>query len=60
MKITWEGVFPAVTTKFSKNDTLDFDAFGKNIDAQLAAGVDGVIIGGTLGESSVLTRRPIC
>lgn len=57
MKITWEGVFPAVTTKFSKNDTLDFDVFGKNIDAQLAAGVDGIIIGGTLGESSVLTNE---
>ena len=57
MKITWEGVFPAVTTKFSKNDTLDLDAFGKNIDVQLAAGVDGIIIGGTLGESSVLTNE---
>ncbi len=57
MKITWEGVFPAVTTKFSKNDTLDFDVFGSNIDAQLAAGVDGIIIGGTLGESSVLTNE---
>ena len=57
MKITWEGVFPAVTTKFSKNDTLDFDAFGKNIDVQLEAGVDGIIIGGTLGESSVLTNE---
>ena len=49
MKITWEGVFPAVTTNLSKNDTLDLDAFGKNIDVQLAAGVDGIIIGGTLG-----------
>ncbi|HEY9007187.1 dihydrodipicolinate synthase family protein [Ohtaekwangia sp.] len=52
----WEGVFPAVTTKFTKDYALDFDAFGKNIDQQLAAGVDGIIIGGTLGESSVLNN----
>ncbi|HEY9045667.1 MAG TPA: dihydrodipicolinate synthase family protein [Ohtaekwangia sp.] len=54
--MTWEGVFPAVTTKFTKDFALDFDGFGKNIDQQLAAGVDGIIIGGTLGESSVLNN----
>src|SRR5690349_16011265 len=56
MKINWEGVFPAVTTKFSKNDALDFDAFEKNLDVQLEAGIDGIVIGGTLGEASVLTN----
>ena len=29
--------------------------FQKNLDAQLAAGVHGIILGGTLGEASVLT-----
>jgi 1-pyrroline-4-hydroxy-2-carboxylate deaminase len=56
MKITWEGVFPAVTTKFSPDYTLDFKAFEANLNEQLNAGVDGIIIGGTLGESSVLTN----
>lgn len=55
--ITWRGVFPAITTKFNQNDELDFKMFEKNIDAQLAAGVNGVIIGGTLGEASVLTEE---
>ena len=55
MKFTWKGVFPAVTTKFTDNDELDFDAFNVNIDAQLEAGVDGFILGGSLGEASVLT-----
>ena len=55
--ITWKGVFPAVTTKFTPDDKLDFNSFGKNLDAQLQAGVHGIIIGGTLGESSVLTSR---
>jgi len=34
---------------------MDFDAFDKNIEAQLEAGVKGIIIGGSLGEASVLT-----
>jgi 1-pyrroline-4-hydroxy-2-carboxylate deaminase len=55
--INWKGVFPAVTTKFTDNDELDFKTFGKNIETQLEAGVNGIIIGGTLGESSVLTSE---
>src|SRR5690606_35491794 len=53
--IKWRGVFPAITTKFKEDDDLDLEIFGKNIDAQLSAGVDGIVIGGTLGEASVLT-----
>jgi 1-pyrroline-4-hydroxy-2-carboxylate deaminase len=55
--ITWKGVFPAVTTKFTDNDELDLKGFSKNLEAQLSAGVNGIIIGGTLGESSVLTTE---
>ncbi|WP_370582974.1 dihydrodipicolinate synthase family protein [Pontibacter rufus] len=51
----WEGVFPAVTTKFTDKDELDIPAFLKNIEAQLAAGVNGIILGGTLGEASTLS-----
>ena len=53
--IVWKGVFPAVTTKFTENDELDFEAFDKNIEAQIEAGVNGIVIGGSLGEASVLT-----
>lgn len=56
MAIDWKGVFPALTTKFDKQDKLDLSAFEKNLSAQLKAGVDGIILGGTLGESSVLTQ----
>lgn len=54
MSINWKGVFPAVTTKFTNEDKLDLDWFTKNIQAQLDAGVDGIILGGTLGEASSL------
>ncbi len=54
MKVAWEGVYPAVTTKFTADDQLDLAMFETNIKAQLEAGVDGIILGGTLGEASSL------
>ena len=47
---------PAVTTKFTSEDQLDLKLFSKNIQAQLAAGVHGIILGGTLGEASTLSK----
>ncbi|RPA67415.1 dihydrodipicolinate synthase family protein [Cyclobacteriaceae bacterium YHN15] len=55
--MNWQGVFPAVTTKFHADGSLDMDMFFKNLDAQLEAGVHGIILGGTLGESSVLSHE---
>lgn len=51
----WNGVYPAMTTKFTADGHLDLPAFQKNIEAQIEAGIDGLIIGGSLGESSTLT-----
>lgn len=56
MTIQWKGVMPAVTTKFNDKDELDLDNFKVNIQAQLDAGVHGIILGGTLGEASTLTE----
>jgi dihydrodipicolinate synthase/N-acetylneuraminate lyase len=57
MKVTWKGMYPALTTKFTSNDELDLNLFEKNLDAQINAGIDGIILGGTLGESSVLSTN---
>ena len=54
MKFQWEGIMPAVTTKFTTKDTLDLAMFSQNIKAQLDAGVHGIVLGGTLGEASTL------
>ena len=54
MSIQWKGVMPAVTTKFTKDDTLDLQMFETNIKAQIDAGVHGIVLGGTLGEASTL------
>lgn len=48
---------PAVTTKFTREDQLDLAMFEKNIRAQMDAGVNGIILGGTLGEASTLEQE---
>jgi 4-hydroxy-tetrahydrodipicolinate synthase len=50
----WKGVYPAMLTPFTADDTIDFSMFEKNIDAQLSAGVEGLILCGSLGEASTL------
>lgn len=55
MSIQWKGVFPAMTTKFTTDDKLDLPLLAKNIEVQIEAGIHGLILGGTLGEASVLT-----
>lgn len=53
----WEGIYPAMLSPFDENGNLDFDMFGKNIEAQLDGGVHGLIIAGSLGEASVLSTE---
>jgi len=57
MKIHWKGVYPALTTPFTEDDSIDYAVFEKNLHAQMDAGVDGVILGGTLGEASSLLNE---
>ncbi|HRG66434.1 MAG TPA: dihydrodipicolinate synthase family protein, partial [Saprospiraceae bacterium] len=57
MQISWKGVYPALTTKFNSDFTLDVTGFRNNLLFQLECGVDGIILGGTLGEASVLTEE---
>ena len=50
----WSGVFPAVTTKFTSEDRLDRAEMERCFQLQLDAGVDGLIVCGSLGEASTL------
>jgi len=51
----WKGVFPALLTPFDANEELDLNMYEKNLQAQVDAGVSGIIIGGSLGEASSIT-----
>jgi len=53
--VNWQGVFPAVTTKFNADETLDFEGMERHFSAQIEAGVHGLIVLGSLGENGVLS-----
>lgn len=55
--VRWQGVFPALTTKFKPDFSLDLDAMAEHLEFQLEAGVHGVIILGSLGENSALNME---
>jgi 4-hydroxy-tetrahydrodipicolinate synthase len=57
MTFEWKGVFPALLTPFTADDKLDLVMYEKNLQAQLDAGVHGIIIGGSLGEASTITMK---
>ncbi len=54
--IRWQGVFPAVTTQFREDLTLDVPATAGVIEALIRDGVDGLVTCGTVGENTSLTR----
>jgi 4-hydroxy-tetrahydrodipicolinate synthase len=56
MQPTWEGVYPAVTTKFTATGEIDASGFTNGVLAQVNTGVSGIIVGGSLGESSALSQ----
>lgn len=53
-KLNWEGIYPAVLTPFTREGKIDFEMFAVNTEAQIKAGVHGIILAGTLGEASAL------
>ena len=55
-KIGWEGDFPAVTTQFKPSFDLDLEATARVIDGLVRDGVSGLIVCGTVGENTSLSR----
>ena len=52
----WQGVIPAITTKFTIDDTLDFREMERCFRLQMDAGCDGLIACGSLGEGPLLSH----
>jgi len=52
----WQGVIPAVTTKFTEDGALDFKEMERCYGLQVDAGVDGLIACGSLGEGPMLSH----
>jgi 4-hydroxy-tetrahydrodipicolinate synthase len=54
MRVDWRGVFPAVTTQFQEDQSLNLAGNDKHLEKLLQAGVHGVIMLGTVGENCSL------
>ena len=54
MPVNWHGVFPAVCTQFHDDYSLNVAGTLAHIDAMLAAGVDGLVMMGSVGENTTL------
>jgi 1-pyrroline-4-hydroxy-2-carboxylate deaminase len=54
MKTNWQGVFPALTTQFRVDYSLDLDATAKHLDLLIRSGIQGVILLGSVGENTAL------
>lgn len=51
----WKGIFPAITTKFHADESIDAEGTARQIDFQIRNGIHGLVTGGSLGEASTLT-----
>lgn len=56
MASPWKGVYPAVTTQFTDDDSVDVGATVRHCEALVDAGCHGLVMLGTLGEGTSLER----
>jgi 4-hydroxy-tetrahydrodipicolinate synthase len=54
MKTDWKGVYPAATTAFKADESLDLDATAAHLDKLVSAGMHGMVVLGTVGENHSL------
>jgi 4-hydroxy-tetrahydrodipicolinate synthase len=54
MKVKWRGVFPAVTTQFQTDQSLDLAGTSQHLERLIKASVHGIIMLGTVGENCSL------
>jgi len=54
MNLEWSGVIPAATTQFDPDQKVDLAASSAHFDALIGAGVNGLIVLGSLGENGTL------
>jgi dihydrodipicolinate synthase/N-acetylneuraminate lyase len=53
----WAGVFPAITTPFQADLSVDYETFGSQARWLVECGCNGIVALGSLGEAPALTRE---
>jgi 4-hydroxy-tetrahydrodipicolinate synthase len=54
-KTIFKGAATALVTPMNDDFSINYEAFGKNIDFQIESGIDALVVCGTTGESSTMT-----
>jgi len=54
MTVSWRGVFPALTTQFRDDQSLDLQATARHLEVLIQAGIHGVVLLGSVGENTAL------
>jgi 4-hydroxy-tetrahydrodipicolinate synthase len=54
MPVNWKGVFPALTTQFRPDQSLDLEATARHLETLIRSGIHGVILLGSVGENTAL------
>ncbi len=50
----WHGVYPALTTQFRDDESIDIEATAAHLEKLIGAGIHGVILLGSVGENTAL------
>jgi 4-hydroxy-tetrahydrodipicolinate synthase len=53
----WQGVFPAITTPFNEDLSIDHKFLAEHIEQMIACGCEGIVPLGSLGEAATLTHE---
>jgi 4-hydroxy-tetrahydrodipicolinate synthase len=54
MTVTWNGVYPAATTQFNADGSINLETTAWHLDKMIEAGISGLILLGSVGENTAL------
>lgn len=57
MKVNWQGVFPAISTQFNDDGSINYESNARMLEDLISDGIDGIIALGTIGENASLSAE---
>src|SRR5205809_6557672 len=54
MQVNWTGVYPALTTQFNEDQSVDLAGTARHLETLIKSGIHGVILLGSVGENTAL------
>lgn len=57
MKVNWQGVYPAISTQFNADGSINFASNTRMLEQLITDGINGIIALGTIGENASLSAE---